>query len=484
MTIHSKNQQRSKGKDLQTIIYTRFSSDLQSNKSCIDQEREVREALSRMQIDCSQATVIHDEAESGTKVFRDEFSRLDGMVRSGLHLLLVVDDQARLSRADNTFAFITDLVYAGGRFLSTGEGIDTEQPGWELRVKVMELHNSTTIRELGRRVRRGQLGRVLANLSSGDLCYGYESYLLNPDQPLSVRGPKPEKAIRIKGNEADWVIQIFKWFNEHRSIAWIVEQLNLQNAPSGNRRKSSRWRHVHVRKMLSNMKYVGIWQWGTTRTMRNSQGKTKQVPVPRDKHIVVQRPDLRIIKDEEWETAQHRLAYLKDQYGVKPGQRNRGPKVHHTELYPADLLSGLVFCRRCGRRLWKTGTGRKTYLCCPNKGKVKGSCDMFTLVPLAVAEIKILEAISEILTSSTEWLQAVTDTLYQKVEELGNTLPIKVESWRKEHKEVIAEIDNLADGFARSRQSQALLQKLHDAEKKAEQLEKKIGDATTQFDAH
>jgi len=34
-----------------TVIYTRYSSDMQSPKSCEDQEREVREALDRLEID-------------------------------------------------------------------------------------------------------------------------------------------------------------------------------------------------------------------------------------------------------------------------------------------------------------------------------------------------------------------------------------------------------------------------------------------------
>jgi len=178
---------------LAIVIYTRFSSDLQSNKSCKDQEREVRDALTRMGIDSSNAIVINDEAESGTKVFRDEFMRLQAMVTAGEIGILAVDDQSRLSRADNSFAFITDLVYSGGRFIATGEGIDTEQTGWELRVKVMELHNSTTIRELGRRVRRGQLGRILSQLSAGDYPYGYESYLVNPEGAAENRGPIPER---------------------------------------------------------------------------------------------------------------------------------------------------------------------------------------------------------------------------------------------------------------------------------------------------
>ena len=131
------------------VIYARFSTDMQNPKSCADQEREVREALTKIGVDHSQALVIHDEAESGTKTLRDEFARLADMVDRKEIAILAVDDQARFTRADNAFAFITDLVYSGGRFVSTGEGIDTTQQGWELRVKVMELHNSTTVRELG-----------------------------------------------------------------------------------------------------------------------------------------------------------------------------------------------------------------------------------------------------------------------------------------------------------------------------------------------
>ena len=154
------------------VIYTRYSSDLQSTRSCVDQEREIRGGLAQKGVDHSEAVVIYDEAESGTKTFRNEFVRLQQMVLAGEVSILAVDDQSRLTRADNAFAFITDLVFAGGRFISTSEGMDTDQPGWELRVKVMELHNSATIKELGRRVRRGQLGRVLGNLSTGDLPYG------------------------------------------------------------------------------------------------------------------------------------------------------------------------------------------------------------------------------------------------------------------------------------------------------------------------
>ena len=59
------------------------------------------------------------------------------------------------------------------------EGIDTDQKGWELRVKVMELHHSQNTRDLRHRVRRGQIGRILQDGSAGDFPFGYESYFLD-----------------------------------------------------------------------------------------------------------------------------------------------------------------------------------------------------------------------------------------------------------------------------------------------------------------
>ena len=265
----------------QLVIYTRYSSDMQSPKSCADQERDVRQALTRLGIDHRLAVVIHDEAESGTKTFRPEAERLDEMSQKGEIGILAVDDQARFTRADKASNMITDLVYQGGRFISTGEGIDTTQPGWELRVKVMELHNSTTIRELGRRVRRGQRGRLLARLTAGDYPYGYESFIVHPEKVVpNGRGPKPEKDVRIYDLEAHWVRQIFLWFIIGWSLTKIAQELTRQGVPRGRRHSKKPWTHQQVRGILSNPKYIGEWVWGKTPTLRNSKGKTKQIPVP------------------------------------------------------------------------------------------------------------------------------------------------------------------------------------------------------------
>ena len=71
------------------VIYCRFSTDMQNPKSCVDQEREIRDGLTKLGIDHADALVIHDDAESGTKVFRDEFARLQEMVeRKKIHRII------------------------------------------------------------------------------------------------------------------------------------------------------------------------------------------------------------------------------------------------------------------------------------------------------------------------------------------------------------------------------------------------------------
>ena len=224
------------------VLLTRFSTEMQRDESCEDQEREVRKGLALKGIDATNFEVIYDRAASGTKNDRVQFDQLRARIQRGDIGILAVDDQARFSRADNAFSFIKDLVYSGGRFISTGEGIDTNQDGWELRVKVMELHNSVTIRELGHRVRRGQLGRVLDDGSAGDFPYGYESYYVDPNwAEASRRGPKPKKGVRILEPDARWVRQVFAWFaDEAKAIGWIARELTRRQVDKGHRATCAR----------------------------------------------------------------------------------------------------------------------------------------------------------------------------------------------------------------------------------------------------
>jgi len=222
---------------MQIVIYTRFSTGMQRADSCADQEREVRVGLARLGIDAARAVVIRDEAVSGTKADREGFQRLREMVVRGEVALVAIDTQSRLTRGDDSHAFIKDLVYAGGHFVSVAENIDTRAPGWELPVRVKELQNGLEVNGLRHLVRRGQRGRVEADGSAGDFPFGYDSYYLDPDwaAQLARRGPKLKKGLLVCEDEARWVRQVFDWFVAGRSIGWIARELTRLQVPKGRR---------------------------------------------------------------------------------------------------------------------------------------------------------------------------------------------------------------------------------------------------------
>jgi len=457
------------------IIYTRYSSELQSSKSCEDQERQIREGLDKMGIDHRNAVVIKDEAESGTKSSRPGFQQVDALMKSGQISILVVDDQSRLTRGANALSFIEDLRFNGARFLSLGDNIDTDQENWRVMVQVMGIHNSTTIQELGRRVKRGQVGRLLRGLTTGDYPLGYESYFVNPEEILQTRrGPKPEKNIRVLEPIVKCIRQVFEWFHEGRSINEIARRLTKQKVPRGPRAKHGLWDRHQVRRMLGNEKYIGIWIWGKTKTSRSSAGKVKQVAMPEKEWIHMEHPDLRIIDQVVWGKTQTRLSEIRDITGFKPGQKKRGAKIHHSSVYPTGLLNGLLFCE-CGARMWHHDRQDMQYFTCPCSRKNPEACKMTSHVPTPKAREAIVGAVVAMLKSQPDWRDAILSSIQDHVEKLSMIIPVELDQLRKRERELSSRIDNLISFIANGTvQSDSIASRLDEFESERREVRAKL----------
>jgi len=457
------------------VIYCRFSTDMQRADSCADQEREIRAGLVRLRIDPTNAIVIRDEAESGTKTARDGFQQLSAMVARGEVAVLAVDDQARLTRAENAFAFITDLVFAGGRFISTGEGIDTSVSGWELRVQVMELHNGLEIRGLRHKVRRGQEGRVRNDGSAGDHPFGYVSYYLDSDwaEQLARRGPKPKKGLRICEDEARWVRQVFAWFIAGLSIGWIARELTKLKVHKGRRSSKPGWHHEQVRRMLTNSKYTGEWVWGRTTTQRNSRGQKKQIDVPQAEQVCRDRPDLRIIEQEVWDKAQARLAVLEETFGYKEGQKPRGPKPNPAEVYPRSPLGGILTCGRCGAVMWQQKRKRHRYYAC--SGAKSSRCGMTTQVPAERAEQGLTDFLLGMLKTWPAWMKNIYRQTCDAVHAAAARAPEDRERDARRAVELDRQINNLVTALAESGlTSSAVCDRLRVAEQEKTEIDVRL----------
>jgi len=228
--------------------------------------------------------------------------------------------------------------------------------------------------------------------------------------------------------------------------------------------------------VLSNPKYIGQWTWGATTTIRSSTGQKRQVAVPPEQQVVRDRPQLRIIDQDQWDNAQARLREMKGAFGWKEGQKARGPKVHPSTIYPQSLLGGLIFCHACGARLCYRGNGQRAALGCPNHGK--GTCAMGTHVPIESAENALLELLGDLVKSWPEWLQQAISIMRQNIAQLANQVPASLEADSKRLSQVEKEIDNLvgllADG---SFDSPAAKERLRRSEAEAESLRARIARA-------
>ncbi|MGB7160775.1 MAG: recombinase family protein [Tepidisphaeraceae bacterium] len=478
-TNHANDNHDTHGIASSIVIYTRYSDPhLQRQESLEAQELKVRQQLDYLGIDHGQALLLREGGQRGDLEARGEYDRLLTMIAARRVKLLAVDQQSRFSRGYNVRGLITDLVYGGGRFIAVGDGIDTDRPGWQDLVGLKEIHNQMEIRDTGWRVRRSQEQRVASpDGSAGDFPYGYTSEYVDSAAALGYRGrgPKPAKRVVIDPAAAAVVREVFKRFTDDgESISAVVRWWDGEKEQFP-RIGKGHIHHQHVRRILTNPKYVGRWSFGKTTTVRNSKGQKKQIAARSDQKVVmIERPELRIIDQQTYDKAQARLAELMEVFGMKAAGKKRGPAQHYKLLYEKSLLGGLVTCGACGSRMVTQSASRIKKLGCP-KHRV-GACTVVSRVPYAKAEAQVLSLVTSVLANYPEWITAVADNVRQQVRRLSDVVPAQVQEAQARAAELEKEIDNLVAALAKGLESDAVRQRLARAEAEKARVRARLAD--------
>lgn len=262
---------------------------------------------------------------------------------------------------------------------------------------------------------------------------------------------------------------------------WIARQLNRLSAPQGRKTSKKGWTMQHVRSTLTNPKYIGSWRWGLTRTIRNSRGKTKQVPVPESCHVIRDRPQLRIVGQSDWTIAQKRINELHQQFGYKDGQKRRGPKADVTAVYPRSLLGGLLFCHTCGNKLhYRGGIKRVFYQC---SAAVRGQCPVSAHVPAKVAEAALVAFVTNILCSSPSWLETLFERTCAVIRSRRSEIPQQVLGRQRQLSQIENQINNLVEALANGNlKSSSVRCELERLEGEAELLRNEVDESRKLMD--
>lgn len=452
------------------IIYGRFSDeDRQHEDSLEAQERKVREKLNGMGIIMSDAIVLTDAGISGRLDSRPQFDVLTDMIKRNQVSLVAVDDLSRLSRGSKTLGFVQRMVFHDTRFISTGEGIDTDREGWEDLVEMYCFHHRRSSKETGRRSRRSMELRVLSqDGADGSMALGYDSTFECEDWAEQLRqGKRPRKIMIIDKVAKETVLWIFQRYAIDRwSVSDIAKDLTRRAVPKGRKGHVHYWTHAGVMKILSNEKYIGIWTWGTLETVTDDEQNIRLRKATKNKPVTSIRPGLRIVPQELWDKALARRMESAENH------RHTNGKVHVKHENPKYNLGGLICCDECGSRLCKLSHDCYTYLGCPRARN--HACAVHRQVGLARAEQAIYTFLSGVVTNLPDWFQTVKMAAVHEVLELAGSGPAQLRADQELLASLTGQIKNMVNEIKKGLASDAITAEISTLELQAKAVTNRI----------
>ena len=318
---------------MRTVIYARFSSNLQNSRSIDDQVavcRERCEAEGWTIVDIFRDYAIGGGAGVNETQRPGMFDMLELVERGGIEQVLA-DSTSRIARNQGDAHHIRERInFAGARIFTLADGEINALTGG-----IKGLLDEQQRKDLGHNIRRAQRGRASQGLSPAGIAYGYRKILQFDDRGRAINGLR-----ELDPQTSPIVTRIFTEYASGRSARQIAEDLNNDGIapPSGkfwqvNTIAGSRTRQDGI---LRNWLYNGQLVVGRTQKLIDPRTrKTRIRPRPREEWSFNPVPHLQIIDDELWQAVEQQFA----KYADRPREQARRP---------AKLLSKLCRCGECG----------------------------------------------------------------------------------------------------------------------------------------
>ncbi|HIO37991.1 MAG TPA: recombinase family protein [Rhodospirillales bacterium] len=445
---------------MRAAIYARYSSDNQREASIEDQITQCKKKIDSE--DWELVDSYYDRAISGATLLRPGYQKLLEDIRSNRFDVIVSEALDRLSRdQEDVAALYKQLSFAGVTLITLSEGEISE-----LHVGLKGTMNALFLKDLAIKTHRGLSGRAQSGKSAGGKSYGYDIVRKLDDTGEPVRGGR-----RINRNEAQIIKRVFVDYISGKSPRAIAIALNQEKilGPTGKGWTAStiignRKRGTGI---LNNQLYVGKQVWNRLHYRKDPKTRKRVSQLnPPETWIISDVPDLRIIDDELWNTAQT----LQDSRSreTRP-DRQRSPDWHHRR--PKHLFSGLIKCAACGGGM--TLISRVYYGCSANRNK--GTCNNHLTMRLDRLEEAVLQGLQEHLLTKD-----LTDVFAREYTLEINRQKDEASAKHNEASQKLITIDkqitNIVEAIATGRSGSALLDRLEALEKEKKLLNEMISD--------
>lgn len=321
------------------VDYTRYSTDLQNEKSAEDQRHECHEYVKKNG-GCIVDSYSDDAVSGGTR-FRTDFQRLLEDISKNKFDVIIAEDLSRLSRDIEDTAYLYKLCQFNKVTIFTL----LEREINEIHVGVKGVMNALYRKDGSDRVRRGLKGIIRDGRWPGKIPYGYEvDHDKTDDNGDRIRG-----YIKINPYQAQIIYRIFEEIIAGKSAIQIAKGLNADGIPGPS---NIPWKDTVIRGnrvlkagIINNEIYKGILVYNKTNTVINpSTGKKVTRLNPEKEWVREPAPDLCIVGDNVWGAAQARLQEIREQ--ADNTSRSKNLLGSRRNKY---LLSGKLFCGKCGK---------------------------------------------------------------------------------------------------------------------------------------
>ena len=322
---------------MRAAIYSRFSTDKQTESSIADQVRVCTEYAARQGWQITER--YEDQGISGAALGnRPGILRLQEAALARRFDMLLVTDLSRLSRSNGDLSKMIDrLVSKGIRVVGVQDGYDSARRGHKLQAGLSGIIGEAFREMVKDRTYAALESRAKRKMATGGKAYGYRDGKVDKGEAFIVR-------------------EIFGKYADGASCRTIAAELNGRriSSPGSTWKRTERrvhgWMGSGIRVILRNERYRGVVHWNVCEWKKDCDtGKRSRHLRPRSEWITHVDESLRIIPEELWARAQKRIDPAKADVRLKAGGKAKYP------------LSGLLRCDVCGAHY--TITDARSYGC-------------------------------------------------------------------------------------------------------------------------
>lgn len=421
-------------------ILARFSTDNQEVDSIDVQVQKCREWCAREHLPV--LDVFADEATSGMKDTRPEYSRMMRQLAEGGADTVVIYDQSRMFRKLTAwFQFREQVACYGVRVVAVTQPIiggDLRDPMTFLSEGSMALMNQMWVLQTRQKV----IAKMRYMAEQGKHTGG------KPPLGYDVE----EERLVINEEEADTVRIIFGDYAAGASYIDIIRKLN----DFGRLTKAGKpFGKNSLHEILKNEKYIGTLVYGKVEQRPDGQRNSHAVS---DSVIRIENKIPAIIDRATWETVQKKMKANKKEKAGRPAKRD----------YP---LKGKVFCRECKSAMSLEGSRGYYYYVC---GKQRRTCDCDgSRIKVDLLEQLIADAMREII-GNPQNVEYIIQIVREERGKIINTAAQQMQILFDRSEKINKQLDAATNAVLAGMHSETLMDKVHELEAEKNEIDREM----------